>query len=840
MDSMGFPTLGKVFKTIIEALGITFRESSFLKSYYDENDNIDVGNLSRRVKKLEKENSAELPEIEELSDLIILPLIKTITDNFNFPMGLKKVLKKKINQELTFTTDIVLGLYKTIVINIGSNNFDIFTFFTTKVGLLTNLIRNMTYFKFLKSNNEIEDWLQNDIIKENYFSNVFEWWVKASGHKSLLDLSNTISKDDDTLYKLLRSWKNSKHLPELGQILQLVERLPEDSLEKENKNSRANLLLKLITARIFTYFYKKLSKIPDVHLTDLNNIYNEVAISNTELPLKELHRKLKTVYIDDKSYNISSMHSPNSDEDYLEILNDLNYARSCVYNYLQPEAKELAVEYYLKAFNNAKYRIGNGIILLLKEILIVAAFLENNKLSKRVYSWAKVYDLFDEPYSDVKNWVNWFYKMNFLTLFDIRGFGKLEAEQVWKFYEDINKHNIYDWNTFKLNRWRKEEVYANANLINSLDSYSYLSFTQLMRYCIAGSIEKVEIAIERGARIDICNEDNGTALFYALFFGRFDIALLLLRSGKKTLINNISYKDRFSYIDALLQGLTDENSCLATEILNELIKQEINLNLKTSTYDCTPVYSLLKLAFFNDQNYDYQNKSNSWKYKSVRDYDTVNSTESVLSSDCNSKYAHSMLEGFIETSNTRKILLKETYLDLLDIILEEDNLCFEQISKSKFTSLLYLSRVGTIEYFTKIHDKTEKKLYLIKGENLDQHESIIKNSALYSRWDILEFYLKNNDLLKIIESDYYLPCVVVHIFNKYIDDPKNIILRNILQLFGKYFLIVIGAILQMGRDMEPEETAIYINNMIKDMEGISEKISNKDFLSFIDSVCKKV
>lgn len=841
MNKLGFPTIGKVFKLVIEAIGITFNDKSFLSSYHDGNEDLNVGNLSRRVKNLASEKKLDLPKVEELQKLIINPFVVEISKLINFPPSFKPILYKRAIDQLTYPIKMIFELYKGLVTNFTGNNIKLLFYYTKKLAIFTNIITHNTTFKLIRSKSEPINWINDKIVKEDYYTPVFDWWCNITGHKTLHDLTITFDDANENLYKRLLSWKNRENSPTLEKFFELINSIPNNSLDA---NLKVNLLLKLIVSKALTHLTMNYTPVTNNQkLIDvINHIYCQFKQHTSDFNIVELYSEFETIHIDDPILVLES-HSPNEEELYNNINMNLDMARSYIYNYLEEGSFKMANKHYLEAFNLSIYKTGAFTKEIIEEILVAAAFMNDSQLAKKVYSWATVYGLFNEPYSSAKEWILWFYKLEFFKFFDIYEFTDIAFQQMCENKEILKKENIYYGYSFKRYKWSKEDVRNTANDINLLDDYFYLELNQLMKFSFVNCYEKVDEAMKIGARLDIKNQDNGTALYYALIAGNFEISLLLLKSGKKIDINTITYKDKSSYFDALLQGLFTNNSELAIDVLKELLDKGFDLNHKTSIYASTPIYTLTKLAFFRPETYDHSISNPSYEDLAIRDYESINNANSIFGDNCKNEYQNIVQNGYSERTIETKIKLNPIYFKMLDLILSNNDTNYDILSKSKFSPLLYLSRVGTLEYFEKVYARTNNKYYCIKGEKIEKHESIVKNCIQNKNWDILNYYMDNIDIRSLVYSDKYLPCFLLYILDRYIHDPNNTILKNILFRFGTYFLLVTKAFYSTDIAMKspellesPELQSIYINDMIKMKSMTFESLPQEDFETLINSI----
>ncbi len=841
-----FPTIGRVLKFFVEGLGIRFNESSFLNN--TKHSSKDVGNLRRELNKLAQENTLEIKRVESLVKDIIYPLLETVIDNIEMSKPLEMQLKAKILNELGFFIELIFTQYKIIVLNIESyeyreeiNIIRLYEFYTNKLAVFSNIVEKSVILNLVKSENEINGWLTDGISNiDSVYEDIFNWWAIESGANSLRELAMRIKKDNDGFYKNLLNWKNNEHQPDLEQILDLLN-LPVNATNPNNKNFRVNLVLKLLISRFMVCIKKSLPKEKVKEgIQYFNYVYSKKFKEVEKLGIDELYREIKYIDINDHSFTGFSDFSELDEDVESPFTESYSLARYHIFNFMDDGSKDKAKEYYLKAFDEAKYKVGVFHKSLIEEIIVVSAFLGDFKMLKQVYSWAQSVELFKEEFKETKYWIIWYYKLIFFDYFDIRGFSGIAFQQMAEFKEDVKKLNIFS-SDIKLNRWRSEQVRESANDINILDSYFYLSFTQLMKFALSGAYDKVVKALHRGARIYVSNEDNATALHYSLMNGNFDITLCLLKSGKKLAINNITHKDKMSCFDYLIEGINETNKDLVFQILKQMLLKGFDVNMQTSLYYTSSVYTVLQMAFYPDSaNYQSVIDNPILDEIAVRDFNTTCNSQDIFTNECLSKY-----RGDIKKQGKnifkRGLKLKEISLSILDVILEVENVDFDLRSKSNYTCLLYLARVGDLEYFQKIFERTKDPYYLIKGNNIENHQSIFGNCVLNQNWSILEYYLKNIDLSKLIESDFYLPFYILMIWNSLSDKKETMIKKRIFYRLGTFFPIVLrGAINMKKNEFDSELFALYMKFYRSGISSEFELLDKKDFNQLFKKLYKNI
>lgn len=811
MDSLGFPTIGRTFKLVVDAFGITFGKKSFLTVYYN-NSNIDVGNLSRQINSLMKEKQLKLPELDLLMEQIFSPIIDEVIGMIHFPEIIEEYHIKKIKVELFHPLRIFLKLYKSLILQYPGDRRKLLFYCIDKIALYYNYVEINPHLKLLKSPIKIKNFLEDAIIKDDYFTPVYEWWIESSNLNSIRNIATSIQGENESLYNELLRWKNLEHLPDLETLLRLVENLPECVKGIDSVQFRANLFLKLLLSRFFSYLKLNFECLLDKE--ELNRQYKRRRDSTSAFTLEEMDTEVATFYTDDSFYSVSDDLIFFYEKAKRDIFLDLEKARFWVYRkYTNPEiAPKNATEYYIKAFEKSSYKMGTLTRDIIEEIIVVAALFDDVKLLKKVYLWARNYDLFFEPFEDIKNWVLWFYKLFFFKYFSPQEFGSpVSQELMWDAHEDVKKFNIYDEYSPKYYKWKDEDVKKTANELNTLHSYFYLSFTQLMKFCIAGSFRKVEQAISSGARIDLINEDNGTALYYSLLYGHFNIAIMLLRSGKNLEINRMTHKDKHSYFDALLGGLIKNQSEESIEIVYLLLGEYFDINIESTLYDRTVIYSVI-----NNIVTDLSKKvslTDSTQHLAMRDFSSLNKVEYITGDEKSYAYKDD-IEGVDEKSFIHlKNRLDPIFLKIFNIVIQQENINCDIVSGTGLTPLLYLSRFSYFDLFKMVFDKTKDKYFVITGIDFNNCESILKNCIQNKSWETLEFYLASIDISKLEKEDKYLPFYVCILFETYITEPKNKFLKNILIKLGTYFLHII--------------VIVYFSNIQEDVPGI---MTNPDML----------
>lgn len=814
MTTLGFPTIGTVYKFVVDALGIKFDKKSFLSIYYDKS-NIDVGNLKRKINSLTEIDRSQFPDTDELIEQTFSPLINAVLDLCDFDALIKPIFQPKIKNELMRPFYIIFETYKSIVLNYPGDKHIILQTYVQKLALLHVYFMQNTSFKVLKSSQDILNWFSDDIIIGDYFGPVFDWWIKVTNKNSLRDLALTISPDSDSMYKQFRRWTQSKNLPSLENILEIVQKLPDTAIEPEHKNFKALLLLKLIISRFFTYIKNQI--IPSLFPQDKDLC-------------KYFFTETKTIsaqYKKDKllSYLIETPINPNHQETiptYLEqayaklkseIYAELSMGRAAIYNFMKQGSREAAEDHYTNALHKSIYNIGFETKEVLEEILAVASFLNSSKLLKKAYSWAYLYKLFTEPYEDIKNWAIWFFKHNFFSFFAPQYFEGVSQIKILEHHEDYKKLNIYNLEKFKVNRWKNEAVLLKSNELNLLDNYFYLSFTQLMRFCISGSSDKVKEALENGARGDISNEDNATALYYSLLFGHYEIAEILMNSGKDIKINSVTNKDKHSYFDALLEGLFKNKTGKAIEVLNIFIEKGMKINEPTSTARRTPIYNTIVYITTKPQTHRQAEFTDKL---SKRDYQAITESKTLTGNDSTVSYINDLNELNPETMIKENLDLKPYLNGVIDHLLKQPDINCDIISGSGRTPLLYLSaEPGELDLFIRVLKRTQKKCYVKQADNFDAYESIIKNCIKVENWEILKYYLANIDINELISKDYYIPYLVVRLFYLYRLNQNNKVIEEILHFFGTYFLFVMGPIISKSDLSEMANNPDIFSNFMK-------------------------
>jgi ankyrin repeat protein len=758
----GFPTVGEIVKTLIEA--------------FDFYDLIDDG---------KKRNS-------------FIKKVNRFADEKNFDMDkagslIKEVLFKsfgKLIDDKMLFEEIYLGIlslfesYKTLILTQNVNLIDrdiiirrLITHYA--VYKISDILHFVTYNKYdMKMPTKKFWWVPYKENDEIVFplANVVNWWANLTNADSTYKLSKLIAETNyqinkkeyqkdfiserkDADYKQKERWKSNKNLPRASTIDSLTSDylgLPGGDFDFEKK-----LKLCLYIGRASHFVFNKLYEIfGDDTFIILENLKKQIQ-SETSESEEELLKFLEQTYHYDKvqlyemyrseinnientlQNKLTSIRCEKMENDNVkafEILDEISKSNVFKSNYLflwqkaryyllQPDEKmwKQAAEFYNQAFEDAKYKSGIALRALIKEAIFLCSKIRAKSIVQKLYKWACFYGLFSDEFEIVENYFMDLRSKQFLYYFDPKIFYKTDIDKYEKMLNE--KLNLHFFLFSNIENMKIDKRYPNSlkKIIGSTPR------TQLMLFCNHGKVNYVKELLDLGADPNIIAADGGTALimsiqsqFPPIGDENIECAKELL---KKDLSKSINSRTKLKKITALQCAIESGR----VDLVKEVIKQGADVNQRctfNSKEGITPLYltignigkCILYLKSKGSLFRDPKTVNEALKYDTMMSvmngslYDSdYQRFQSRMNDDVDYRKIADEVLDFLIRSEIEK---SKSYFEMIDTLLSS-GADTEAVNINGFTALIFCSEIGDINIFDKLmsHNANIEKL-LINNDNV--------------------------------------------------------------------------------------------------------------------------
>jgi len=758
-----FPRLGEVVHFIVHAFGLFGRGDA----------------LRKRLKRFAKESEFNLTEANQIIDEALLKPLREINEPFADEMAvwITKLLDDYKTIILTVPTEIVP---RTVVLKILASKAGHF--------IPSTIMFLNTFQKQCPDAPDFKQWFESkDIIAVN---KVLFWWMKtyAVSENRLFDFLKICPPENkqyedmkESFYRNLRRWKSGT-LPESSQFRIFK---PEQGGD--------NLVIWLLLARAWQSICKTIEKrFGEKGLTSFIKIVNDTYQTMSDnfevnperiekalfIVLTQLNgtnnsqkRAIDSLYhsFDENCWqpfqNISLLHEKMAGEEIqaqatlkaieqhkfypcYQYLSEHGwgryYAMCCEYT--------KALEHYQRAFELGKYRAGEHLFDILRELLTLAAFLEKKVIIKSHYQWACLMDLFSGEGDAPEQWEIKQFKMAFFEQFPLHGLYQCvpeakKAEMVQKQEEVFRSAK-----TFYEEGWKKwKKISPDLRKPNRMvKNFGAKPVTQLMIFTHLKQIDKVKRLLEAGADPNIpIKLDNSTALIIALQNGNTEIAKLLLEHPK--IADSINARTRRKNITALQVAIEKGY----VDIVRLLIEKGTDIEQLCDLEKLSPLYNAIT-SFKNKKilcatgllpPIPKENISPD-VFRRCSEFIEVFLSGNVFNQDFPDRNTL-LIEKLQNASPKESKMFKRLFankdlskcLQIIEILIEAGaDVNKPHLRLHGFTPFLYSAEVGDLEIF--------RRLYEAGGnltDCLDNGASILSIALTYSNFNIAAYILEHGD-----------------------------------------------------------------------------------------------
>ncbi len=795
-EAKGFPTIGEVTKFIIEAF-------DFYELVADEKTR---AGLIKDIQRFSEEKDFDMDRAQEFIENVINKSFGKLIQN--------EVFFSELNNQITS----ILNGYKYIALNLNVSYINRERIVKTLIthyfvyqfsGLVRDLQNSQTGLIFPKE----EFWWLPEEAEESKIkspiSNVLDWWADQTDCDSLYKLCQKIMKEkykdrienDKSFYeseKILlfyqkyNRWRKNNHLPSSFSIAELSgidlgltdkDQIPENSLKFNLFIARGiqyclNNLEELFGIKATFVVIKNTKRYvkSDYLDTDINELFEHfrkrIDVLKEDNPMELKSKIVLTSNLLGNKYTSPIKEKDKDDQlkaqevlgtlSKSEELNDsyiLELQRARFYA-LQTDEKSWkeALLHYERAYEDGKYQAGIDLKPILTEGLVLSAKLGKLNVFKKFYKWANFYELFHEPYDEVKEYIVDQLTSQYYSIFNPKAYYKTDIKQ----YEKLNKEAYSDFLFSKeiIDNWKVDKRYPDRK-IKGIGNYP---LTQMM---IAASFEKVDELkdlIQLKADPNIVADDGSTALIRAMQLQSSDIISekqleccnLLLELDLNPSINaRTKRKRKTALMCAIESGIP--------ELVEQVLKQGADINLKCSE-NCkdglTPLYftvnRIASLVKWINNNKRYVVKKEDFIKAMKLDNISRMMSGNLFHDDFKEQY-----NKFAKLNNENLFRIteyllesiehkKDSFYKIIDTFLI-NKAEVDVLHDYDFTELLLSSEIGDIKIFEKL---------LKYGANI-KHQLVNKATVIglavgFGNYEFAEYLLDNypKDMAELINIKY--------------------------------------------------------------------------------------
>jgi len=744
----GFPTIGEIISFLLESIGIKVE-----------------GSIKKDIQRLEEEKDYGLERFPEILDFIEEELSRILGS------------KKLINKLISLLNTLLVKYKKIILKNVGTNKK-----ITIKFMLISMIPEIITEVKSLNFNFKSPDsklWflpkIENNKISKYPFNNILKYYYQLKGLKSRDELAKIFSEKiygdkthiNEYKQKFYR-WSNNKTDMNLSYFFEELERFEDD------KELLFNIKLLFMVTKSIQFSIKKLKEElgEDFFFEYINYIANFYLNKNDnsfDRLYKRLNEKIenrrtifiKTQKLKENQLSLNSKKNKKSKIEAIKLIEELKndkYGHEFIsyinwfkarLNILSGNLKE-AHEFYKLAFENGKYVMGADLKEIIKEGIILAVWLEDKRLIKKIYNFGIYFELFKEPYNKIKSWFIREKKVQFDKIFNLDSF-----------FPDANIDTIKDEVSNIRRRYMKDpkEQYVELDLekpnkkIKIADEY----LTQLYQASYNREVDKVKKLLNKGANPNWKREDNSHSLMLAVQTNNFgsmykkikkqstEIANLILDSPRleAETINSITNRKKISAMHEVI-------SWGNINLLEKMLKKGGDVNLKATLDDLPLLYHTLQLLLHQKQGFIEIDKLSDTQDDDIESIMAGNElfTDALLNNELKELFKARKIPEIKNIINEQhKINIKNIpILSIIELLLKY-NANVDLKVKKKYTPLLFSAEVGDLKIFKKLLTKSKN----ILDENEDK-DTILSISLGWHKYAISKFLLTIPKIIKIIDK----------------------------------------------------------------------------------------
>lgn len=573
-----FKTLGEISKIFLNSLGVT---------------------VNKTFDRLCVENKADLEIIQNeielyLNDLQLSKghskLILFEDNRYKLNSNLVNFLKTSFFEFYYCYTDII---HETTIFTTQENlNKKMEESFF--IPYIDTLMRKMYYL--------YKDYLYINKLEEiDYYNQTKETILKKIGKESftfLINKSNDpIGYYDTKDYTLILSIENNFHSD--NTLNDLIDSI----LSKEEVSSklvRENLELSFFFSRMHQEFIKGINGSKEIKKRKLS-MMNESLVMKALNDLSKVDEKFNKEIIKlDSLKRKVDLYSKKSESDSEEFLKEYESIESSEINFkwvlkhikgrylvMNNEYKN-ALNCYKEALELGKYRAGKLLNKIIKEGVVLSAYLGKKKSFEKFYKRAYIYNLVDSQLRNEDEWIMDHYRKDFTSMFPESGFYKksVKTKKKQDFYT-LNRNSTPKLNLKRPNSkhdlWDRKR--SQLEIFSSLSAFDIETEKKYQEY--------MRQLIDAGADVNFVNSTGETPLIGALCSINYERALILLKNKEiKNSVNQISNRKKNTALSVFLENL-DIESDKAIEILEKLIENGVDLNKVATADDVTPLHQIM-------------------------------------------------------------------------------------------------------------------------------------------------------------------------------------------------------------------------------------------------------
>lgn len=743
-----FKSLGEISKIFLNSLGVTV-DRKFDRLCVENK--VDLENIKDEVEKYFKslvisKNSLKLIAFEDGGYKLSSNLIKQLKDSFFQFYGCYVDL---INETTIFTTQEKLNgkmLENFFIPYIDTLMKDIFYHY--KNYLYIENIQSTDYY------NQIKKIILKKIEKDTF--------------TFLIDENNSFIKEhDNTSYKDYRLISNiGKNFHSDVILNEIINSILSD--EKINfKIKREDIELSFFFARMHQEFIKELSKEKEIKIRKLSIMNKELVnemLNDLSKGEVELYKEIKILDSLKKRVNLHKEIGEANKEDFLKEYKFIEnigvnfkwFLKHIKGRYLVMNNEyEEALQFYEDALKLGSYRAGKLLNKIIKEGLVLSAYLKKKKSFEKFYKRAYSYNLIQSQFKNEEEWIMDHFRKDFDTMFfKDRFYKKNEKMQTKQNFYTLNEDTIPRLNINKPNS--KHELWdrkrSQLEIFSSLPAFDIKTEKKYQNY--------MRQLISAGADINFINSTGETPLIGAICLKNYERALILLENKEiKDSVNQISNRKKNTALSVLLENLDIENS-KAIEVLEKLIENGVDLNKEATIDNMIPLHQIM--SYFVKRVSTDKRKFKNIDIEGIRRVvyrpgaNNCYFTKDILA---NMKILNSpegkQILNFVDNTNARN---KSLYLKIIEIFLNNgSNVNIPW--KGEITPFMYSLEIGDMELFKLLlnyNPDITKKCHL--------GNDVLAISSGYNNFEIFKYLIdtyefsdyKTESFMRLFETTFLL------------------------------------------------------------------------------------
>jgi len=809
-----FPTVGELVGFIINAFdGYKLIEPALDGDTLEEKDT-SRKTITQNIGRIKREKSIDFENASEVLSDVLGKIFEGILDD------------NKVLSYLNVFVKTMLNKYQVLVLETSVDGADrvdvlynlIFGLFIPDIAHLINSIKNNKLKKIDLPTDQF--WYLPDFEDDKIvwpIEKVLNWFVEYTKRSSLKEVALEIEDRENVitesaLYKSFNRWKNNKVLPTASNIIFITDSKNKKKLKKLNPQQLNSLKLTLLVSRAMQFCYNRICSTfkPELGPILVNKfkeyVDNNFKISNNEFVSRQINyikQQIEQIEasafydVDNEFWKKGALLAGNTSLIKQKTEESENGLKGAIDYLLKHEKLQLhphfyqilwytaryyvlsnkmdkALEYYIKAFERAKYCAGKYTKEVIREGFTLASYMIYNEMKgkgkistfENMYKWGIYYKLFSQPYNEVNDYIYDLQRKQFFTLFRIDNFYKsVSSKEIKKFKKIeqsyfpsylIDEVQIRKDDLKNPNRWIKDVFPRPRNLL--MISIMYRNFDNVVKLIDAGADPKLQAS------------DGSTALILS-FDSRDDRIVNLLLD--QDLGESINARTKMKKQTALLNALELEmvNNKLNIEVIKKIIEKDADINQTGTIDEVSPLYLLL--LYFT---HILKKRSSNYKYKSDKDVIKGYNSNDILkmcgnplfddeiirvNKNLESNTDFKRISGIVgDVFREKKINNKNEIKLLLDLFLEV-GADTNQKQKNGFTPFLFSAELGNVDIFKKL---------LKHGGNINsmtsQGGTILTQSLWFNNFNLTLFILDELNVSEIINvsnqsDDNALHCLLI-------------------------------------------------------------------------------